>query len=123
MRLLYLSLLKIVIYLINVYDYQIIFVSLFRNQIHDYLILKIMERIFEAKNEKEQELVQIIKTNSDKNSRKKALQQLLVLNGLDKNDLYSIRSKEVYVRIPNKPPTWMKFWSASIVYDDCLIKR
>ena len=82
-----------------------------------------MERIFEAKNEKEQELVQIIKTNSDKNSRKKALQQLLVLNGLDKNDLYSIRSKEVYVRIPNKPPTWMKFWSASIVYDDCLIKR
>ena len=82
-----------------------------------------MERIFEAKTAEEKQLVQIIKTNPDKKSRKKALQQLLVLNGLDKNDLYSIRSKEVYTRIPNKPPTWMKFWSATIVYDDCLINR
>jgi len=82
-----------------------------------------MERLFEPKTERENELVQIIKTDQDKAKRKKALQQLLVLNGFDKNDLYSIRSKEVYTRIPNKPPTWTRFWSASIVYDDTKMKR
>jgi hypothetical protein len=82
-----------------------------------------MERLFEPKNEQESELVKIIKTDKDKTKRKKALQKLLVLNGFDKNDLYSIRSKEVYARIPNKPPTWKSFWSASIVYDDCKLKR
>lgn len=82
-----------------------------------------MEHIFEAKTEEEKQLVQIIKTNPDRNSRKKALKQLLVLNGLDKNNLYAIRSKEVYVRIPNKPPTWTRFWSATVIYDDCLLKR
>jgi hypothetical protein len=82
-----------------------------------------MERLFEPKTEQENELVKIIKTDQDKAKRKKALQQLLVLNGFDKNDLYSIRSKEVYTRIPNKPPTWTRFWSASIVYDDTKMKR
>ena len=82
-----------------------------------------MERLFEPKNEQEFKLVEIIKTDQDKSKRKKALQQLLVLNGFDKNDLYSIRSKEVYARIPNKPPTWKRFWSASIVYDDTKLKR
>jgi hypothetical protein len=82
-----------------------------------------MERIFEPKNDQENELVKIIKTNQDKRKRKKALQELLVLNGLDKNDYYTIRSKEVYARIPNRPPTWTRFWSASIVYDDCILKR
>ncbi len=82
-----------------------------------------MERLFEPKTEQENELVKIIKTDQDKTKRKKALQQLLVLNGFDKNDLYSIRSKEVYARIPNKPPTWTRFWSASIVYDDTKLTR
>ena len=82
-----------------------------------------MERLFEPKTEQENELVKIIKTDQNKAKRKKALQQLLVLNGFDKNDLYSIRSKEVYTRIPNKPPTWTRFWSASIVYDDTKMKR
>lgn len=82
-----------------------------------------MERLFEAKTEKEQELVYIIKTNSDLKTRRKALKDLLVLNGFDKNELYAIRSKEVYIRIPNKPPTWMRFFSASIIYEDTLLKR
>ena len=82
-----------------------------------------MERLFEPKTEQETELVKIIKTNTDKAKRKKALQELLVLNGFDKNDLYGIRSKEIYTRIPNKPPTWQRFWSASIVYDDCKLRR
>lgn len=82
-----------------------------------------MERIFEPKTQEEIELVQIIKTSQIKVDRKKALQKLLILNGCDKNDIYSIRSKEVYARIPNKPPTWTRFWSATIVYDDCKIKR
>ena len=82
-----------------------------------------MERLFEPKNEQENELVKIIKTDQDKVKRKKALKELLVLNGLDKSDLYTIRSKEVYTRIPNKPPTWKRFWSASIVYDDTRLKR
>ena len=82
-----------------------------------------MERIFEPKTQQEIELVQIIKTSQIKADRKKALQKLLILNGFDKNDIYSIRSKEVYARIPNKPPTWTRFWSATIVYDDCKIKR
>lgn len=82
-----------------------------------------MERLFEAKTEKEQELVYIIKTNSDLKTRRKALKDLLVLNGFDKNELYAIRSKEVYTRIPNKPPTWMRFFSASIIYEDTLLKR
>ena len=82
-----------------------------------------MERLFEPKNEQESKLVEIIKTDQDRSKRKKALQQLLVLNGFDKNDLYSIRSKEVYARIPNKPPTWTRFCSASIIYDDTKLKR
>ena len=82
-----------------------------------------MELLFEPKNQQETELVKIIKTNPDKAKRKKALQELLVLNGFDKNDLYAIRSIEVYTRIPNKPPTWRRFYSASIVYDVCRLKR
>jgi hypothetical protein len=82
-----------------------------------------MERIFEPKTEQEVELVKVIKTNPDKAARKKALQQLLVLNGFDKNDLYSIRSKEVYTRIPNKPPTWKRFYSATVLYNDIMLKR
>ena len=82
-----------------------------------------MERIFEPKTEQEFELVEIIKTNSDKNARKKALQQLLILNGFDKNYLYAIRSKEVYSRIPNKPPTWKRFYSATVLYNDTMLKR
>ena len=82
-----------------------------------------MERIFEPKTEQEVELVKVIKTSHAKAARKKALQQLLVLNGLDKNDVYSIRSKEVYARIPNKPPTWKRFHSATILYNDTILKR
>ena len=82
-----------------------------------------MERIFEPQTEQEIELVKIIKTNPEKTTRKKALKQLLVLNGFDKNELYAIRSKEVYSRIPNKPPTWKRFYSATILYDDCKLKR
>ena len=82
-----------------------------------------MERIFKPKTEQEVELVKIIKTNPEKTTRKKALNQLLVLNGFDKNELYAIRSKEVYQRIPNKPPTWKRFYSATIFYDDCKLKR
>lgn len=82
-----------------------------------------MERIFEPKTEKEIELVKIIKTNSNKAARKKALQQLLILNGIDKNDLYAIRSKEVYSRIPNKPATWKRFHSATVMYDDTILKK
>lgn len=82
-----------------------------------------MERIFEPKTEQEFDLVKIIKTNSDKSARKKALQQLLILNGFDKNDLYAIRSKEVYSSIPNKPPTWKRFYSATVLYNDTMLKR
>ena len=82
-----------------------------------------MERIFEPKTEQEVELVKVIKTSTAKAARKKALQQLLVLNGLDKNDVYSIRSKEVYARIPNKPPTWKRFYSATVLYNDTILKR
>ena len=82
-----------------------------------------MERLFEPKTEQEAELVKIIKTNSDKDTRKKALKELLVLNGFDKKELYAIRSKETYDRIPNKPPTWMRFRMASIVYNDTMLKR
>ena len=82
-----------------------------------------MERIFEPKSEQEASLVKVIKTSPVKAIRKKALGQLLVLNGFDKNDLYAIRSKEVYQRIPNKPPTWQRFCSATIFYDDCKLKR
>jgi hypothetical protein len=82
-----------------------------------------MERIFEPKSDKEKELVQIIKTNPDKAKRASAIKQLRLLNGIDKNDLYAIRAKDVYGRIPNKPPTWTRFYSASIFYDDCLLKR
>lgn len=82
-----------------------------------------MERIFEPKTEQEFELVKTIKTNPDKAARKKALQQLLILNGFDKNDLYAIRSTEVYSRIPNKPPTWKRFYSATVLYNDTMLKR
>lgn len=82
-----------------------------------------MERIFEAKTDREIELVKILKTSANKNSRKKALQELLKINGCDKNDLFAIRSKEVYARIEGKPKTWRRFFSATIVYDDRLIHR
>ena len=82
-----------------------------------------MERLFEPKTEQETELVKIIKTHSDKDTRKKALKELLVLNGFDKKELYAIRSKEIYDRIPNKPPTWQRFRMASIVYNDTMLKR
>lgn len=82
-----------------------------------------MERLFEPKTEQEAELVKIIKTHSDKDTRKKALKELLVLNGFDKKELYAIRSKETYDRIPNKPSTWMRFRMASIVYNDTMLKR
>ena len=82
-----------------------------------------MERLFEPKTEQEIELVKIIKTHFDKNTRKKALKELLVLNGFPKNELYAIRSREIYDRIPNKPPTWRRFRMATIVYNDTMIKR
>lgn len=82
-----------------------------------------MERIFEPKTEQEKELVSLIKTSPIRATRRKALKQLLVLNGFTKNELYAIRSKEVYSRIPNKPPTWQRFYSATIMYDDCRLKR
>lgn len=82
-----------------------------------------MERLFVPKNEDEKALVDIITKNTEKATRKKALIQLLKLNGFDKNELYAIRAKEVYQRIPNKPPTWKRFSHASIVYNDTLLKR
>lgn len=82
-----------------------------------------MERLFEPKNEQEKALVDIIKNNPEKATRKKALIELLKLNGFDKNELYAIRSKEVYQRIPNKPTTWKRFSHALIIYNDLLLKR
>lgn len=82
-----------------------------------------MERIFEPKTEQEAELVKIIKTNPNKVARKKALQQLLILNGFDKNNLYAIRSEEVYVRIPNKPSYFRRFHFATLVYNDTMLVR
>lgn len=82
-----------------------------------------MERIFEPKTPQEIELVKTIKTSQIKTDRKKALQMLLVLNGFNKNELYAIRTKEVYSRIPNNPSTWMRFCSSTIVYNSCLLKR
>lgn len=82
-----------------------------------------MERIFEPKTEQELSLVRVIKSNPDKSERKKALQQLLKINGFDKNELYAIRSKEIYQRIPNKPPTWQRFRSATLFYNDTMLKR
>ena len=82
-----------------------------------------MERLFEPRTEQEAALVEIIRTSPLKGARKKALMQLLVLCGFDKCELYAIRSKEVYQRIPNKPKTWQRFCSATIFYDDCRLKR
>lgn len=82
-----------------------------------------MERIFEPITEREDELVQIIKTNPFKEVRKNALKSLLVLNGCEIDDLYSIRSIEVYQHIPNKPITYRKFLRATVMYDDCKLKR
>lgn len=82
-----------------------------------------MELLFQPKTEKEIELVEIIKTNKDKKIRKKALQELLVLNGLDKNDLYAIRSKEYYFKIANKSIGWNRFSHASIIYNNTLLNR
>jgi hypothetical protein len=82
-----------------------------------------MERLFIPKNAQEVELVHIIKTNKDKAARRKALSQLLVLNGFDKNEVYAIRSIETYRRMPGKPATWQRFFSATVYYDDCRLKR
>lgn len=82
-----------------------------------------MERIFEPKNDEERYFVNIIKTNTDKVTRKKALINLLKLNGFEKNELFAIRSVEVYARIPNKPPTWRRFHHATVVYNTLLLKR
>lgn len=82
-----------------------------------------MERIFEPKNEQEKTLVDVIKTNHDKKTRKNALVELLKINGFDKNELFAIRSKEFYMRIPNKPSTWKRFSHAYILYNDILLKR
>jgi hypothetical protein len=82
-----------------------------------------MELLFQPKTEKEIELVSIIKFNPDKKNRKKALEQLRVLNGLSKDDYLSIRSKEFYSKIANKPIGWNRFSHASIVYDNTMLKR
>lgn len=82
-----------------------------------------MEMIFEPNNEQEKQLVDIIKNNPEKATRKKALVELLKINGFDKNELYAIRSIEVYKRIPNKPPTWKTFSHAVIMYNNLLLKR
>lgn len=82
-----------------------------------------MERLFEAKTEAEAELVKVIKTSKIKAERQKALKKLLTINGLQKDDLYAIRSKELYVSIPGKPSYYKSFYSASVVYEDTLLKR
>ena len=82
-----------------------------------------MERLFQAKTDAESALVLTITTHKDANTRKKALVALRVLNGVPANDLYAIRSKENYSRIPGKPIGWNRFNNASLFYDDCRIQR
>lgn len=83
-----------------------------------------MEAIFEPKNEKELELVRVIRFSNVLNERKKAIKQLRVICGLDPKDpLCGLRSIEYYDRIPNKPPTWKRFRIAMVVYDTCKLKR
>ena len=82
-----------------------------------------MERLFEAKTDAESALVLTITTHKDQKVRKNALIALRVLNGIPANDLYTIRSKENYSRIPGKPIGWNRFNNASLFYDDCRIQR
>jgi len=82
-----------------------------------------MERLFTPKTAQETELVNTITRNSDRKLRLKALKQLRIINGVDANDLYTIRSKENYTNIKGKPAYFTKFNNASIVYDDCKLIR
>jgi len=82
-----------------------------------------MKCIFQPKTEQEIKLVEIIKTNKLRSKRKKALQELLFINGFDKNDLTIIFSKENFVRIKNQPPSYSMFHSAIIFYDNSILKR
>ena len=82
-----------------------------------------MYRLFEAKTEEEVALVSVISKSKDLKARRKALADLRVLCGLTKNDYLGIIAKEFYDQIPGKPRGWNRFRSASITYNDELIKR
>lgn len=82
-----------------------------------------MERLFIPKTEKEDALLQTAKYSPDKKKRRGAIKELRKLNNVPKDDLYSIRVKELYDHIPGKPVGWTRFREAVVFYNDILLKR
>jgi DNA-directed RNA polymerase specialized sigma subunit len=88
-----------------------------------------MYRLFVAKTENEEQLVQIIKTSQDLKARRKALLELRFLCGVPKDEcgkmlgLVTIKTREVYQKIKNNNWYCQKFSHAIIEYEDTMIKR
>jgi hypothetical protein len=88
-----------------------------------------MYRIFEPKTEQEQTLVNIIKKSKELKERRKALQELKLVNGITKEmqkeqvGILSIVCHEIYQKIPNSKWYCQKFSHATIKYEDTIIKR